>query len=146
MVDLVYCLTRLLSFDITLIPRLSIIYCLSSGNIYLSLATSLSFSFVIVSELLCCVFYETFEILPSFYCQFYCNFIASAVFWIALFGAVADCLAKFLTVFTTQIFTYIFTNVFTYIFSKRQEFIVFHKNLVCRLNWYLVIFYILHPN
>ena len=56
---LVYYLTNLLFFDIPLLCyyinlRLSIIFCLSSGDIYLSLCISLSCSFVTVSELFCC--------------------------------------------------------------------------------------------
>ena len=63
MAHLVYCLTSLLFFDIPLLYyyinlRSSIIFFLSSGDIYLPLCTSLSFSFVIVSEL-----FETFVIL-----------------------------------------------------------------------------------
>ena len=42
--------------------RLSAIFCLSSGDIYLSLGISLSFSFVIGSELFCCEFFGTFVI------------------------------------------------------------------------------------
>ena len=41
--------------------RLSIIFCLSSGDIYLSLSVSLSFS-----ELFCCKFFETFVIFLIF--------------------------------------------------------------------------------
>ena len=41
----------------------SIIFCLSSGDVYLSLGISLSFSFVIVSQLFCGEHHETFIIL-----------------------------------------------------------------------------------
>ena len=56
MVDLVYCLTSLLFFDIPLLYlyinlNLSIIRCLSSGDIYLSFGISVSLS--TVSELFC---------------------------------------------------------------------------------------------
>ena len=66
MVDLVYYLTNL--FDIPLLYysvnlRSSTIFSLSSGVIYLSLGISLSYSFVIVSELLCGELLETFVIL-----------------------------------------------------------------------------------
>ena len=69
MVDLVYCLTNLLFFDIPLIYyyinlRSSIISCLSSGDIYLSLAISLSYSLVTVSELFCSEVFDIFVILP----------------------------------------------------------------------------------
>ena len=58
MVDLMYCLTYLLYFDIALLYycidlRSLIIFCHSSGDIYLSLGISLSCSFVTVSELFC---------------------------------------------------------------------------------------------
>ena len=68
MVDLVYYLTNLLFFNIISIYyyinlRLSIIFCLSSEDIYLSLGISigisLSCSFVTVFELFCCQFIET---------------------------------------------------------------------------------------
>ena len=68
MVDLAYCLTNLLFFDIPLLYcyvnlRSSIIFYLSSGDIYLSLGISLSCSFATVSELFCSKFFETFVIL-----------------------------------------------------------------------------------
>ena len=52
-----------------LIPRLSIIFCLSSGDIYLSLGISISFSFVTFSELFCCEFLKLllFFDIPSLY-------------------------------------------------------------------------------
>ena len=40
--------------------------CLSSGDMYLSLGISLAFSFVTVSELFCCEFFENFVILPLY--------------------------------------------------------------------------------
>ena len=70
MVYLVYCLKHLLLLDIPLLYyyinfRLSIIFCLFSGNIYiyLSLDFSLSFSFVTDFELFCCKLFETFVVL-----------------------------------------------------------------------------------
>ena len=67
MVDLVYYLTNLLLFDISLLYyyinlRSSIIFCLTSGDIYLSLGISLSCSFVTAFELFCGKFFETFVI------------------------------------------------------------------------------------
>ena len=50
-------------YSIVLTVRLSIILCLSSGNIYFSLGIILSFSSVTVSELLYFEFFETFAIL-----------------------------------------------------------------------------------
>ena len=70
MLDLVYCLTNLLFSDIPLLYycinlESSIIFCLSSGDIYLSLGISLLCSFVTVSGFLCCEVFETYVILPS---------------------------------------------------------------------------------
>ena len=68
MVDLVYYLKKL--FDIPLFYyyinyKSSIIFCLSSGDTYLSIGISLSCSFVILSELLCCKFVFSFVILSA---------------------------------------------------------------------------------
>ena len=69
MVDLVYCnkffldILLLYCYNIVLTVRLSIILCLSSGNIYFSLGIVLSFSSVTVSELLYFEIFETFAIL-----------------------------------------------------------------------------------
>ena len=70
MVHLVYCLKNLLLFDISLLCyymnlRSSIVFCLFSGDIYLSLGISLSCLFVTVSELLCWGFFETLIILSA---------------------------------------------------------------------------------
>ena len=67
MADLVYCLTNLLFLDVPLLSyyinlESSIFFCLSSGDIYLSLGITLSCSFVNVSELLYCEFFETHAI------------------------------------------------------------------------------------
>ena len=71
MAELVYCLANLLYFDISLLCyysnlRSSIIFCLSSGDIYLSLGNSLSRSFVTVSELICCKFFKSIVILSAY--------------------------------------------------------------------------------
>ena len=50
-----------------------------SGDIYLSLGISLSFSFVTVSELFCCQFFETFVTLLAILLPFRSP-VASAVF------------------------------------------------------------------
>ena len=65
MVDLVYCLTSLLFFDIPLLYyyinlRSSIMFCLFSGDICLSVSISVSLS---VSEVFWGKFLETFVIL-----------------------------------------------------------------------------------
>ena len=68
MVDLIYCLKNLLFFDILLLYysinlRSLIILCPSSGDIYISLGIYLSCSFVTVSKLFFCKFFEIFVIL-----------------------------------------------------------------------------------
>ena len=70
MVDLVYCLSSLLFFDIPLLYYyinliLSIIFCLSFGDIYLPLCIYLSCSFVTASKLFCDEGVETFENLSA---------------------------------------------------------------------------------
>ena len=76
-------------------------------NMYLSLGISLSCSFVIVSELFCCEFYEISLNLLAILLLMKSP-VASAVFWIILFevvlsASIADYLSmikKFLTIFT----------------------------------------------
>ena len=68
MVDLVYYLANLLFFDTPLFYycinlRSSIIFCLYSGDICLTLDVYLSHSFVIVSEIVCGELLEMFVIL-----------------------------------------------------------------------------------
>ena len=68
MVYLVYCLINLLFFDILLLYcyinlRSSIIFCLSSGDIYLSLGISLAYSLLNISKLFCGEVFQTFTIL-----------------------------------------------------------------------------------
>ena len=67
MVDLVYCLTNVLIFDIPLLHnyinhRSSIIFCHSTGDIYLSLGISLLCAFLTVSKLFCGDVLDTFVI------------------------------------------------------------------------------------
>ena len=102
MAHLVYYLTNLWFFDIPLLCyyinlRSSIFFCLSSGDVYLSLGISLSCSFVIVSELFCSELLETFVILLTILLPIKSP-VASAVFWITLLevvlkASVADYLA-----------------------------------------------------
>ena len=86
------------SIIILLINRWSsIIFCLPSGDIYLSLGVFLPCSFVTVSELFRCEDFEVFVILSAVLLPIKSS-AASAFFWIALFEAVlsasvADCLA-----------------------------------------------------
>ena len=51
-IPLLYCYINL---------RSSIIFCLSSGNIYVSLGISLSCSLITISELFCCEVFETLQ-------------------------------------------------------------------------------------
>ena len=98
MIDLVYYQTNLLFSDIALLYyyinlRSSIIFCFSSGNIYLSL----SCLFVIVSELFCGNLLETFVILLAILLPIKSP-VASAVSGIIVFevifsASIADCLA-----------------------------------------------------
>ena len=67
---MMYFLTNLSFFDIPLLYyyinlRSSLIFCLSYGDIYLSLGSSLSCSFLTHSELFCCEVFETFVILST---------------------------------------------------------------------------------
>ena len=67
MIDLVYCLTIFFFFDVPLFNyytpiRSSVIFCLSSGDIYLFLDISLLCSFVTNRELFYCEPFETFVI------------------------------------------------------------------------------------
>ena len=84
MVYLVYCLTNLLFFDILLLYcyinlRSSIIFCLSSGDIYLSLGISLAYSLLNISKLFCGEVFQTFTILSPILLPIKSP-IASAVF------------------------------------------------------------------
>ena len=74
----------------------AIIFCLSSRGIYLFLGISLSFSFVIASELFCCEFCENFIVLLA--TLLLIKSPVAAIFLMALFevilsASVADCLA-----------------------------------------------------
>ena len=75
----------------------SIVSSFFSGDVYLSLGISLSFSFETISEFYYCEFFETLVILLEILLPIKSP-VASAVFWITLFGivlsaSVADCLA-----------------------------------------------------
>ena len=82
-----FVLISLLLFDIPLLYyyaslRSSIVFCLSSGDIYLSLGIFLSFSDIIVSEL-----FDTFVILLAIFLPMKSP-VPSAIFWIVFFEAV----------------------------------------------------------
>ena len=62
-------------------------FCLFSGDIYLSLGISLSFSFVTVSKLFCCKFFETFVILSVILLPIKSP-VASSVFLMTIFKEV----------------------------------------------------------
>ena len=136
MVNLVYYLTHLLFFGISLlyyyiILRSLILFRLSSGDMYIFLAISLScsilsVSFRTVSELICDEPLETFVILLLYNLANASTIlfpirspVSSAVFWIAIFESfkcvcsrLFHMIKKFMAVFTAYGFTYIFTNVF----------------------------------
>ena len=100
--DMVYCLIYLLFSNIPLWYfyiklRSSIIFCISFGDIDLSLGISLPCSFVTVSKLFCCEVFETFVILLSILLPMKSP-VASVVFWITFFevflsASIADYLA-----------------------------------------------------
>ena len=138
-----YFLTSLLFFGIPLLYYInflrffdlksSIIFCLSSGDIYFSL---IIYS-LLVSKLLFRKVFEALVILSAFLFPMKSS-VSSAVFLITVFDAalsafLADCLAC-LAVFTTKMFAYIFANILTHVFSKRQKFITFNKYSVSLLN------------
>ena len=123
----------------------SIVSCLFSGDIILSLRISLSYSFVTVSVFLnyfLVIFFKNF-------CNSISNFITNQItscffcflndsFW-RTFKCICcrlfSMIKKVLALFTTEAFTYIFTNIFTHIFSKRQISLAFYKYSVSLLNW-----------
>ena len=120
-----YSLRNLLFFDIPLLCyyinlRLSITFCLFSGDLYLSLDISLPWSFVTVSEWFCCQFFQSLVILLAISLPVTPP-VASAVYYQVIYCRSFSMMKKFLAIFTTYVFTYIFTNIFTNIFSKRQK-------------------------
>ena len=130
-----YIIILLLYYYINL--RSSVVFCLFSGDIYLSLSISLLItiffaSFITVSKLLYGGVLETFVILwiillpiksPAASFFFF--------FWISLFKAVLSATVVDFGTWSRrfwlylQLFTYIFIFIFTNIFSKRQKFITF---------------------
>ena len=114
-------------YTIVLVPRLSIILCLSLGDIYKSLFW---YFFIILicnselfSELFCC------DSVCNFTSNFFTNQITScfSCFINDFFRRSFKCICcrlfsmtkDFLALFTAQTFTYIFTHIFTHFFSKR---------------------------
>ena len=85
-------LTSLIFLDMPLIYyyfnlRLSVIFYLSSGNIYIFLQESfLSYLFVTVSELFCCDVFDIFVVLSAILLPIK-SLVACFVFWIAFFEA-----------------------------------------------------------
>ena len=142
---MIWCLTDLLFFDTPLLYyyinlRSSIIFCLFSGDVDLSSGIFLPCSFVTVSKLFCCGFFQTFVILAVILLPIKSP-VSSAAFWIAVFEAVlnasvADCSAWSRSFYMiTQVFTYIFTNIFTHIFNKRQKFMTKKFYNLLSLGW-----------
>ena len=86
-------------------------------EIYPSSGISLSCSFVTVSELFCCEFFETFVILPSYDLATASaillpirSSVASSVFWIALFEAVLNAFVAFFFFFYLDFLSQPFTS------------------------------------
>ena len=129
MVDLVCYLTNLLFLDIFFLCyhinlNSSIILCLSSGDIYLSLVFIILI-FNCLWIILLWIFWDFWNFISDsitnqFTSCFYC--FLSYCFWRS-FKCICirfiSTINKFLAIFTTCVFTYIFTNIFAYIFSKR---------------------------
>ena len=146
-----YSIIVLLNYYIDL--NLSIIYCLSSGYIYLSFCIYVSLPSVS-------------EVFLVFFCNFISIFspikssVASAVFWITRFEilflkycffeavlSVTDCLAWsriFWLNLLLKFCTYVSTNDFIHVFIKRQKSLTFYKYLIPWLNWIASPFHILH--
>ena len=115
-----------------IILKSSINFCLSSGDIYLSLVISLSclifpFSFIIIFELFYGDIFETFIILSAIFLPIKSP-VASAVFWIALFEAVlsasiSDCLAssRRFWLYLPLKFVFIFLPFFGHIFWQKAK-------------------------
>ena len=132
MVDLAYCQTDLLFFDIPLLYysiylNSSIICRLSSGDLSFGIS-------VLLSEQFCCELFETFVILWALFFASQCTsclcYFLNCSFW-SSFKCICcrsfTMIKKVSIAFCTQIFAYIFTNAFIHIFSKRQKSVAFHK-------------------
>ena len=105
--------------------RLSIIFCLFSGNIYFYLGVFLSCSFVTTSELFCGKFFWD---LRNFISNFMTNQTTSCFccfsnyfLWTSFKCLFADCLAwsRSFWLDYTEVFICIFANVFIHILGKR---------------------------
>ena len=144
MVDSVYYLISLLCFDVLYYYvniRLSIIFCLFSGDVCLFIGISVSlltFTWIIL--------WWTFWN----FCNFISNFITKEI--TSFFSYFLNCLLFFeavLSVLVTNclewsrsfkyIYCYVFaralTKSFTRIFSKKEKIIVFYKYFISRLKW-----------
>ena len=120
-------------FDIPLLYyyfnlRSSIISCIFSGGLYLSLGIFLSFSFTLSSsEFFCCKFFENFEILLAMLLPIK-SAVASAFFLNYYFWSSFKCICcrlfgiikKFLTIFTIYVFTF-FLSIFLPIFLANHK-------------------------
>ena len=115
---------RLLCYYVNLSS--SIIFCLSSGEIYLYLGISLSCSFLIVSGLFCDEVLEVFVTLSAISLLIKPS-VASTVSWITLFevvlsASVADWLAwtRIIWLYLTLTFFVIFLPIFLPIFLEKK--------------------------
>ena len=138
MVDLVYCLKKLLFFDIPLLYyyinlRSSILFCLCFGGLHLTYFSVRLYIFWFISN--------CFRIIPWWSCQDFCNFIccfSNCSPW-SSFKCICCRLfymiKKRLALFTAKIFTDVFANIFTHVFNKTQKLIALCKCLIFRFNW-----------
>ena len=133
MVSLVYCLTSLLFFDISLLYyyinlRSSMIFCLSSGHTYLFFkCIFIMLMFNCFETNLCWSFWDfhnstsnfiTNQITNCFFCFLNCSFWDSfKCICSRLFGMFKTLLA----LFTTPVFTYFFTNIFLILWVKDKN-------------------------
>ena len=145
MVDLAYYLTSFLSFENSLLYYYvilwsSIIFCLCSGDVYLSL--DISSSFVTVSEYSVLKFSRRLQLSQQIYCQSNHQLLLPCFkllfFEAVLSGSATDCLARSRSCWLYLPHTFspkTFTNIFVHIFSKRQKPIIFYMYLISWLNW-----------
>ena len=125
-----------------------IIFCLFSGDIYLSFCMSLSYSFVTFSELFSCAFLKTFcnftavrrsyrisSFITNQITNYFCFFL-NYYFWSSfkcICCRLLSMIKTFLAVLLTQVFIYVFNDIFVHILRKRLKSIAFYKYPISRL-------------
>ena len=162
MVELVYYLTNLLFFDISLLYyginfRSSIIFCLFCRDIYVSFGILSIKSCIFCSNFNCFCFHNFIIVRFS---QHISNFITNQITscsccflnssfcssFQCIFGGLFSMIKKFLIVLTHHVFTYVFTNLFAHIFSKRHNILQIFDILDELNNESFFIFYTLNNN